>query len=402
MKTSLRLGSHRRQRLAGVLFAAAALFWCGSEAQIALAAPGAPSGDQKPAAAAKAISAAEFSRMVRYFSEPGGSFFSDNFVSNETAYLLVLDKLKQLGVSGGAYVGVGPEQNFTYIAKIRPQIAFIIDIRRAAIIQHLMYKAIFQVAGDRAHFLSWLFSKPLDAKGAPGPDASIQDMVEYFGKAPSPERMYHDNLAAVRRTIEKDFEFPLSPADVQELEHVYGAFQQGNLNISFRFDGGMGGFYGGFPTLRDLVLEKDLRGNLGNFLATEEDYEFVRDLHRKNRIIPVVGDFAGAKAFAAVGDYLRENGYTVSALYVSNVEQFLFGDRVFNLFVENVRRLPRNDRSTIIRALRTGLAHPAYVPGHRMTTVLQNMNVFLKDFDAGLFPDYRSLALTDFISAKQP
>ena len=411
MKTSLRLGSHRTQRLAQVLFAAAALFCCGAAVAvvlavaIVLAAPGVSAAAQKPSAASKAISAAEFSRMVRSFSEPEGSFFSDNFVSNETAYLHVVDKLKQLGVSGGAYLGVGPEQNFTYIAKIRPRIAFIIDIRRAAMIQHLMYKAIFQAAGDRAHFLSWLFSKPLDGKDAPGPDASIQDMVEYFGKAPSPEKTYRDNLAAIRKTIEKDFEFPLSPADLQTLEHVYGAFQQGNLKISFRFAGGMGGmggFYGGFPTLRDIVLATDLHGNLGNFLATEEDYNFVRDLHRNNRIIPVVGDFAGAKAFAVVGDYLRENGYTVSALYVSNVEQFLFGDRVFNLFVENVRRLPRNDRSTIIRALRTGLDHPAHVPGHRMTTVLQNMNVFLKDYDAGRFPDYWSLARTDFIAGNQP
>jgi hypothetical protein len=84
----------------------------------------------------ESVPAAEFARIVREFSEEGGYFMSDNFTSNETSYLHVLDKLRELGVTGGAYIGVGPEQNFTYIAKIRPRVAFIIDIRRQAMIQH--------------------------------------------------------------------------------------------------------------------------------------------------------------------------------------------------------------------------------------------------------------------------
>ena len=104
-----------------------------------------------------ALPASEFLRMIREFSEEDGYFRSDNFTSNETSYLQVIDRFPQLNVSGGAYVGVGPEQNFTYIAKIRPQIAFIVDIRRQAMIQHLMYKAIFHEAETRAQFLSVLF-----------------------------------------------------------------------------------------------------------------------------------------------------------------------------------------------------------------------------------------------------
>src|SRR5688500_17028905 len=69
------------------------------------------------------LPAAEFSRLIRELSDEAGYFRSDNFTSNETAYLTVVDTLKRLGASGGAYLGVGPEQNFTYIAKIRPRIA---------------------------------------------------------------------------------------------------------------------------------------------------------------------------------------------------------------------------------------------------------------------------------------
>src|SRR5262245_14248768 len=66
---------------------------------------------------AGSLTPAEFSRLIQDSSEEGGYFFSDNLVSNETPYLTVVDKLKQLSQPGGAYIGVGPEQNFTYIAK---------------------------------------------------------------------------------------------------------------------------------------------------------------------------------------------------------------------------------------------------------------------------------------------
>ena len=358
----------------------------------------------KKSATTSGISSAQFSRMIRDFSEEGGSFFSENLISNETSYLHVVDKLKQLGVSGGAYIGVGPEQNFTYIARIRPEIAFIVDIRRQAMIQHLMYKAIFHLSADRAQFLSRLFSKPLKGKDAPGRDAVLPQLVGYFGDAPASQEFFTENLASIRKTIEKDFDFPLSSSDQQMLANIYNAFQQGNLRISFRFGTDRGGpWNGNFPTLENLLLERDLNGEMGNFLAAEQDYDFVRDLQEKNRIIPVVGDFAGSKALAAVAGYLRENGYTVSAFYTSNVEQFLFGDQSIVAFTENVRKLPIGDKSVFIRSSRAGWqGHPASVPGHRMMTMLQKMTVFLKDFEQGLYPDYRSLLTTHFIVGNEP
>jgi hypothetical protein len=150
--------------------------------------PASPAGAQS-VSAVKApekldnLPVAEFSRLVREFSEEGGYFRSDNFTSNETAYLTVVDKLRQLGASGGAYIGVGPEQNFTYIAKIRPRIAFIVDIRRQAIIQHLMYKAVFHLSPDRVQFLSRLLSRPLPKEKAPKPDAPIQETLAFFSQA---------------------------------------------------------------------------------------------------------------------------------------------------------------------------------------------------------------------------
>ena len=272
--------------------------------------------------APESLSAAEFSRLSREFSEDGGYFRSDNFTSNETSYLHVVDKLKQLGASGGAYLGVGPEQNFTYIAKIRPRIAFIVDIRRQAIIQHLMYKAIFHLSPNPTQFLSHLLSRPIpkDSKElkAPGVNASINELLAFFSQAPADDKTYAANLVQIRKVIEEEFKFPLSAEDRASLDYVYKSFRADGLEISYQTEGAFGNY---FPTLKEIIAGTDLNEKQGNFLASKDDYEFVREIHRKNLIIPVVGDFAGQKALASIGDYLKKNGVTVTAFYLSNVEQ---------------------------------------------------------------------------------
>src|SRR6185295_12066608 len=107
-----------------------------------------------------------------------------------------------------------------YIAKLRPRIAFILDIRRQAIVQHLMYKALFYLSPSPAEFLSRWLSRPL-TKGAPETSASITDLLAYFGKTPVDERFYEQTLAAIRKTIQEDFQFPLSSRDQSSLEYLY-------------------------------------------------------------------------------------------------------------------------------------------------------------------------------------
>lgn len=362
-----------------------ALAWCG--ASLLHGGQRAPADSKRQAP----IPIAEFSRMVREFSEEGGYFQADNFTSNETSYLHVVDKFKELGISGGAYIGVGPEQNFTYIAKIRPRIAFIVDIRRQAILEHLLYKAIFHLANDRAEFLALLFSKPL-SKSRSETKASLEELLKYIFESPVSQKVFSDNLTTIQKTIEEDFHIPLSAEDLESLRRTYYIFWRLNLRIAY----GMG-----FPTMADLILETDLQGKEGNFLAQEQDYQFVRELQEQNRVIPVVGDFAGRKALRAVADYLRQNRYTASAFYTSNVEEYLYDDQMFGRFVENVRKLPISDRSVFIRAVKGYLGpHPAWVPGSRMITLLENFSAFLEDYNAGLYPDYWSLVTTHYISGR--
>jgi len=388
---------HRIAWIASVVVLAALL--AGGGAALLDPAPALPSASHT----AK-IPAAEFSRLIREFSDEGGYFFSDNFTSNESAYLHILKPLKKYGSTGGAYVGVGPEQNFTYIAHLRPGIAFIVDIRRQAIVQHLMYKAIFHMAPDRTQFLSLLFSKPLAGSEAPQPDAPVEEIINHLSATPSSEAAYAATLALLEQVIREEFQFPLTGSDRRDLAYVFRAFYRGDLMISYRMAGAYyGGYWGSrFPNLADLILATDQDGNTGNFLANQQDYEFVRQLHERNRIIPVVGDFGGSKALSAVAGYLRRNGYTLSAFYTSNVEQYLFDGRSFQDFVANVRQMPIDQKSLLIRSVRSRSGfHPGYVPGHRMSPLLVFLSVFLNDYDDGLYPDYWSVISTHYISGRE-
>src|SRR5262249_709 len=103
----------------------------------------------------------EFWSLINDFSEPGGYFRSENLVSNESAFQRVVPDLKRRLGTGGGYLGVGPDQNFTYIAALLPRLAFVVDIRRQNMLLHLMYKALFELSGNRVEFLSKLFARPI-------------------------------------------------------------------------------------------------------------------------------------------------------------------------------------------------------------------------------------------------
>ena len=119
---------------------------------------------QQAPALPERLSDAAFWDLVSSISEPGGYFrIVDNFTSNENEIGRLAGRLETMGAQGGVYIGVGPEQNLTYIAALKPPMAFIVDIRRQAVMQHLMFKAIFEMSSDRADFISLLFSKPRPA-----------------------------------------------------------------------------------------------------------------------------------------------------------------------------------------------------------------------------------------------
>ena len=115
--------------------------------------PAAPRGAELPSRLADH----DFWQISTDSSEPNGYFRSDTLTSNELGFQRVIPELVGRTRPGGAYLGVGPEQNFTYIAALRPAVAIIFDIRRGNMLVQLMYKALFELAKDRADFVSMLF-----------------------------------------------------------------------------------------------------------------------------------------------------------------------------------------------------------------------------------------------------
>jgi hypothetical protein len=144
-----------------------------------------------------------------------------------------------------------------------------------------------------------------------------------------------------------------------------------------------------FPSFEELQMQTDWDGHPRSYLATEELFRVVKTLQEKNLIVPVVGNFAGPKALKAVGHYIAERGGTVSAFYVSNVEQYLFMDLLFDRFAANVAALPVTDNSVFIRSVssRYGYTGPRTWSDGR-ATALDPIKGFVSDFKAGRLRQY--------------
>jgi hypothetical protein len=340
-------------------------------------------------APAGGISPAAFAALSERLSEPGGFFPSDNLVSNETAFLHVVGALHERGVSGGAYLGVGPDQNFSYIAHIRPEIAFIIDIRRDNLLQHLLFKALFENARTRIEFLSLMLGKPLPHDLEAWQDATIDKIVLYLDGTPSSAAMFDRADEKVQESAQH-YGFQLSEADLGTIRSVHAMFYEWGLDI--RYSGRGRGRFGRFPTWRNLLLQTDLEGNRAGYLASEEAFQFVKDLERRNLVVPVVGDLGGPHALAAIGHEVGTRGLHISAFYVSNVEQYLMQGDGFARFAATVADLPFDENSLFIRSyFPRGWAFAQTQPGHFSVQLLELFSTFVRETQAGGYQTYLDL-----------
>jgi len=240
-----------------------------------------------PAAVPAAVPVGRFSELVTGLSEPDGDFISDNLISNETSYLQVADELAARR-EGGAYIGVGPEQNFTYIALSRPQVAFIVDIRRGNMLQHLYFKALFDEARSRSHFLALLLGRPHEGEGDPGAGADLEAVIAHAERRAPDERTLTATFEGALGRIEQGYGVPLNAKDRKTLEVIARRFQEQQLGIRFELHVSSGRRY---PSLRELLVQADPGGARRGFLASEEAFRLVQRMQREHRIIPVVGDF---------------------------------------------------------------------------------------------------------------
>ena len=325
------------------------------------------------------LSDGEFWHLIESFSEPGGFFRSDNLVSNEDTYQRVLPELVATVPAGGVFIGVGPDQNFTYIAATNPAAAFIVDIRRANLWVHLMYKALFELSADRATFLSRLFSRPMPEAR----DAGVERLFGQLASAPPSRALFESTRAAVLDRLRRGHRFPLSQADADGVTDVLEAFFTAGPEISYS---NTASGWGEYPTFRDLQIAGDEDRMQRGYLASDANFDRVRSLQRRNLIIPIVGDFAGPKALRSASEWIRAHDGVVAAFYTSNVEQYLFQDGSWDRFAGTAATLPVDASSVFIRSCFNNNCATDHVS--RSSVLLDPIVALLRERTAGRITSY--------------
>ncbi len=328
-----------------------------------------PAGDDWPAR----LDDAAFWSMVRGFSEPGGTFTSqggyrsDNLVSNERSVQQVIPSL--LGARrSGAYLGVGPEQNFTFITALEPSIAFVIDIRRENQTLHLLYKALAEASTDRADFLSRLFARRRPA--GLGRDTTPEALFAAFEALPWSATLAQTALEAALERLTTTHGFLLSVGEQTDIAALHARFGDGGPTM--RWDS-IGGAW--IPSYAELMADTDGRGMQRSYLASEAAFQTFRRYQLRNRIVPLVGDFGGTVTLAAIGRYLAANDLAVAVFYLSNVEAYL--GRNAPRFARSVAALPRGAGSFLVRTSFRQTGQTAGRPDYRTSTTAEPVQDFV-------------------------
>ena len=347
---------------------------------------------------------AEFWALRDALSEPAGEFRSENLVSNETMFQWPVPDLVKTVTPGTVYMGVAPDQNFTYLAALKPKIAFIVDIRRGNVLQHLLYKALFEMSADRAEFAARLFSVPTPS-GITA-DSSARELFDGIYRQKSDAKLFEANKKAVMDLLTVKHGFNLNLADREQLDWIYNCFYTFGPDLTYQacetttgrgFGGGFGGRgggrFGGFGAFRsfaDMQVQTDANGVNHAYLASEANYKWMKDFEAKNLLVPVTGDFMGPKAIKAVGAWVRDHGAIVGTFYTSNVEQYLFQSSTWGNFYENVAMLPVDAQSRLIRSVPSSHVMPAQ-PGARAASMLCSIKELVAAFDAGKIRGYQDV-----------
>ncbi|MCG8468131.1 MAG: hypothetical protein MJB57_07960, partial [Gemmatimonadetes bacterium] len=282
-----------------------------------------------------------------------------------------------------------------------PELAVIVDIRPDNVLQHLIYKALFHTSQNRLEYLARLTGRPLPPDAADWSSASIDTILAYLDRAPVTEASRAEATAAVEREIE-GFGVRLTDAQRATIERFHGAFIAAGPALRFRSHGRAPQFY--YPTYAELLREVDREGRLVSYVSTEARWRGVRELQLADRVIPIVGDLSGDVALAAVADLLEREDLEVSAFYTSNVEFYLFGDRTFGRFVENLRRLPLAEPSVLIKSFFRGFrgAHPLQEPGYYSTQLVQSATDLVEGWDEGRYRTYREVVSDGLVGVSTP
>ena len=216
---------------------------------------------------------------------------SHYWISNELNQQLWHEHLEGLG---GAYLGVGTDQNYMLAGWAKSDLIVIVDFDIYIIDLHRVYALFFEEAETYEDFLQ---------RWSPESEEAMLALID-------------------ERYSERD-----------DYERVRKAYKVARQLVWAR--------------LRNVKKAYDKRG-IATFVSDQEQYEHIRTLSRNGRIFAVRGDFTADETMVAVRKAMEDSGFEFSVIYLSNVEQYID-------YTPEVRRnlgqLPVADDGVVVRTL---------------------------------------------------
>lgn len=227
--------------------------------------------------------------------------------SNERRAFVWADTIRN---RGGAYVGVGSDQNYSYAALARAELVWLIDYDPDVVALHHLNRA-FTINAD-----------------------TVKGFIEHYRS-----RNAKTSLALIRESY----------ADHPDLDHfvyVYNLYRKKLYEYYYSRS---------LPTGRDVETE---------WLRNPELYAHVRLLWQQDRIWPVKGDLT-KHALSSIGDAARKLDVPVRIYYTSNAPDVWSG-RLIENYKSGVLSLPMDRQSIILQTFiyPTGFGGPVHHHWH--------------------------------------
>jgi formylglycine-generating enzyme required for sulfatase activity len=231
--------------------------------------------------------------------------------SNEALQYLFGDAIKNVG---GGYVGLGADQGYSFIAHARSQWAWLFDYDPTVTRLHHVLRAVVKRAPTREAFV-----EAFTDKHAAETRAAIQ---QEWASLPAAERAAITGVfERARRSLWANYTRQLRPA---------------------RWTNGFG------------------------WLQSDENYRYIRLLFEQGRIIALKGNMLTDKALPSIARAARAVGVPIRVYYPSNAEEQW--KQLPPQYRENVRQLPFDERSVILRTL---ISHQFHKSDSRWHYVIQ-------------------------------
>ncbi|MBU6161294.1 MAG: hypothetical protein KGO50_09245 [Myxococcales bacterium] len=248
--------------------------------------PGATGGNIQPDDAL----AADF-RTLRPDPQPDEIIRNSHYwVSNEYSHFLFRDTIANVG---GAYMGVGTDQNYLLAGWARSELIIMLDFDGEIARAHDLYGIAFREATTPDEFLSiWRDDG----------EKRFADLVPTY-----------------------------YPDDVERQRLLLRAFEWGGTTI--------------FARLRRIIRQYGDNG-IPTFMTSQEEYDYLRNLWLTNRVFAIRGDLTGSLAIQDAAHMLRRHNIPMRVLYTSNAEQYFTFTPEFR---RNMLVLPFDEQSWVVR-----------------------------------------------------